>query len=146
MREYKLKFTPDNFDHINWLIIYRIFRAVKSGRALKLIGSRTPEQLIVALLSGEDIPQKSIDTYSRMMKAAKKAYFNSSCHCRTYGHPLDVDTFYGGVHHEFGTFTIELASWRKHDSNLDHKGILKNDMDIYRKKRGLPPVKWKGVK
>lgn len=148
MREEKLKLVPDNFDHYNWLILYRIRRAARSGKRLKLIGSRTPEQLIVALLLGENIPQKAIESYSRMMKAAKKAYHDSYS-CGTYGYPLNGDTFEGGVHHEFGTFTSERATWGQPDASgmiLDYKGMLINDMDVYRAEHGLPPVKWKGAK
>lgn len=146
MRENKLKFIPGNFDHGNWIVIYRIFRAAKRGRTLKLIGSRTPEQLIVALLLGEHIPQRVIERHSRMMKAAKKVYFDSSCPCMTFGYPLDENTFYGDIHHEFGTFTTELASCRNPEHGIEYKEMLKNDMDEYRKDHGLPPVKWKGKK
>lgn len=131
MKEEKLKRCRENLARLDWIALYRIYRAARSGRTLKILGNRTTEQLIVALLNG-DFSNNSISRYSRVMKSAEKSYFD---HRKKEERKYCFNFFLGGVHHRFGDFI-----------DPDIKYLDKFDIDEFRFIKGLPPVKWKGQK
>lgn len=126
MRDNKLRHRGNT--ETEWRLLYRLFRATRAGRTLETIGARTPQQLLIHVLTvGWN---SGIRRWNRSMLSAKNSYFAFR---RQSEHDYFSDKFLGGVHHNFGDFKdVECGG------NVD-----KYDVNEYRFSRGLKPVKWK---